>query len=307
MKMEEAKDILSQIDMPKPQQNDMCCRVLLALADLKEDTKWEKAKDSFKRTHDIIEFLKQSYDFHYAENSRETVRKAALKPFRDAAIVETNGKPTNSPNYAYRLTTEFLELIRSYKTDEWEQELAIFKEGHETLVELFRQRKKVKRVELLINGQPISLSLGKHNRLQKAIVEDFGAIFAPGAEVLYLGDTQDKFLYRNDELMNELSINVLDNMKLPDVILYMKDKNWIFFVEAVSSVGPMSPSRVHEIKEACQECKAEFIFVTAFKNLSIYKKFADQLAWETEVWIAEMPEHMIHLNGDKFLGPRKED
>lgn len=237
MKMEEAKDILNQIDLPKPQQNDMCCRVLLALADLDEDTKWEKAKDSFKRIHDIIEFLKNSYDFHYAENSRETVRKAALKPFRDAAIVETNGKSTNSPHYAYRLTTEFLELIKSYNTDEWEQELAVFKEGHETLVELFKQRKKVKRVELLINGQPLSLSLGKHNRLQKAIIVDFGAIFAPGAEVLYLGDIQDKFLYKNDGLMDDLNINVLDNMKLPDVILYMKDKNWVFFVEAVQVSG----------------------------------------------------------------------
>ncbi|MFS2517149.1 MULTISPECIES: BsuBI/PstI family type II restriction endonuclease [Parabacteroides] len=28
------------------------------------------------------------------------------------------------------------------------------------------------------------------------------------------------------------------------------------------------------------------------------------IAWETEVWIAENPGHMIHFNGDRFIGPR---
>ena len=304
MKIDEAKEILGLISLPKAQQNQMCCRVILALSGLHEKDKWSKAKDEFVRIHDIIEFLRENYEVDYAENSRETIRKQALKPFRDAAVVEINGKAVNSPLYAYRLTTEFLELIKSYGTEEWEAELDVFKEGHKTLMDLYQQRKKVKRIDVMINGKKASLSLGKHNRLQKAIIEDFGAIFAPGSEVLYVGDTQDKFLQKNDELMKKLGINVLDELKLPDVILYAEDKNWIFFVEAVTSVGPMSPARVYEIKETCKGCGAGFVFVTAFQNFSTYKKFADQIAWDTEVWVAEMPEHMIHLNGDRFLGPR---
>lgn len=52
-------------------------------------------------------------------------------------------------------------------------------------------------------------------------------------------------------------------------------------------------------------CKLAKIFVTAFLDFDTYKKFSASLAWETEVWIAESPDHMIHLNGDKFLGPRE--
>lgn len=303
--MDEAKVILDKIGLPKKQQNEMCCRVLLALAGIKENSKWNKASDSFVRIHDILDFIRQNYDVDYAENSRETIRKQALKPYRDAAIVEVNGKAINSPLYSYRLTTEFLELIKTFGSDEWEEELKIFNEAHKTLVDLYQQRKQVKRIEVTVNGEPASLSLGKHNRLQKQIIEDFGAIFAPSSEVIYLGDTQDKFLVRNDETLKRLGINLLDDMKLPDVILYSEKKNWLFFVEAVTSVGPMTPARVHELKSYCTECKAGLIFVTAFSNFKSYKQFANDIAWDTEIWIAENPEHMIHLNGDRFLGPRE--
>ncbi|MEJ8738444.1 BsuBI/PstI family type II restriction endonuclease [Erysipelotrichaceae bacterium HCN-30851] len=304
MKIDDARDILQKIGMPEKQQNDKCCRVLLALAGLEEKDKWSNAKDNFLRIHDILVFLREKYSITYAENTREDIRKHAIKPFRDAAMVETNGKAVNSPLFAYRLTTEFLELIRTYGTEDWEDELAVFVEAHKTLKELYQQRKKVKRIEVKINGEVASLSLGKHNRLQKCIIEDFGQIFAPGSEVIYIGDTQDKFLYKNEEMLKQLNINLLDDMKLPDIILYMKDKNWLFFIEAVTSVGPMTPARVHEIKSYCKDTSAGLIFVTAFMNFKTYKKFMNEIAWDTEVWIAENPEHMIHLNGDRFLGPR---
>lgn len=66
----------------------------------------------------------------------------------------------------------------------------------------------------------------------------------------------------------------------------------------------MDPKRIDEINMMTVGVTAGKIFVTAFLDFKTYKKFAESLAWETEVWIAEMPEHMIHLNGDKFMGPR---
>ncbi|MDO4210075.1 MAG: BsuBI/PstI family type II restriction endonuclease, partial [bacterium] len=88
-------------------------------------------------------------------------------------------------------------------------------------------------------------------------------------------------------------------------VLYREDKDWIYFIEAVDSVGPMSPERVRDINQMTEGVKSGKVFVTAFLDFSKFKKFSEQLAWETEVWIADMPEHMIHLNGDKFIGPRK--
>lgn len=92
---------------------------------------------------------------------------------------------------------------------------------------------------------------------------------------------------------------------MPDVVLYKEDKNWIYFVEAVTSVGPVDFKRILELKELTKNVQAGKIFVTAFPDFKTYKKFLETLAWETEIWIAEIPDHMIHLNGDKFLGPRK--
>ncbi len=92
--------------------------------------------------------------------------------------------------------------------------------------------------------------------------------------------------------------------KMPEIVLYDSQKDWIYFVEAVTSVGPMNMKRLIEIGELTKNVKSGKIYITAFLDFSTYKRFSESLAWDTEVWIAEMPENMIHLNGDRFLGPR---
>ena len=109
---------------------------------------------------------------------------------------------------------------------------------------------------------------------------------------------------KNVEKLKELGFEITLHDKMPDVVLYREDKNWIYFVESVTSVSPMDPKRILEITEMTKDVTAGKIFITAFLDFKTYKKFAEELAWETEVWIAEMPEHMIHLNGDRFMGPR---
>ena len=155
-----------------------------------------------------------------------------------------------------------------------------------------------------INGESFKFSTGKHNELQKAIIEEFAPRFAPNSECLYVGDTIEKNLVKNVEKLKELGFEITLHDKMPDVVLYREDKDWIYFVESVTSVGPMDPKRILEIEEMTKDVTAGKIFVTAFLDFKTYKKFAEELAWETEVWIAEMPEHMIHLNGDRFMGPR---
>ena len=306
MKINEAKDILNQLGLPKNRQNDMCARVLLALAKIKEGDSWKNVTDEYSRIHDIIQFIANHYDFSYAENTRETIRKDALKPFRNTAIVEDNGKPTNSPNYAYRLTIEMIELIKTYKTAFWQGELDTFLSAHIELKEIYSHKRTVKQIPIIINGKPATLSLGIHNKLQKAIIEGFASRFAQGSDILYIGDTRDRFLYRDDKKLKELGIAVLEGWTLPDIILYCKEKNWVYFIEAVTSGGTMSPARVSDIAKSCDKCNSSIIYVTAFLHFATYRKFIYDLAWETEVWIAEQPNHMIHLNGDRFIGPRKE-
>lgn len=303
-KIEETREFLNNIGMPKAQQSDICCYVILALSGLKPDMQWGEAANEWLRIHDIIRFVNTFYGTTYAENSRETFRKRALHHFRTAALVEDNGQATNSRNYRYRLTEETLKMIRKINTIEWQPELERFLSNHQRLIEIYASKKKMNIMPVMINGQDFSFSSGEHNELQKAIIEEFAPRFAPNSECLYVGDTIEKDLVKNVDKLAELGFEITLHDKMPDVVLYREDKNWLYFVESVTSVGPMDPKRILEITEMTKAVAAGKIFVTAFPDFKTYKKFSEDLAWETEVWIAEMPEHMIHLNGNKFLDPR---
>ena len=303
-KIEETREFLNNIGMPKAQQADICCYVILAMAGIKSDMQWKEATNDWIRIHDIIQFANSYYGTTYAENSRETFRKQALHHFRTAALVEDNGKATNSPNYRYRLTEETLQMLRVRDTIEWQPSLRRFLHYHQSLIEMYASKKKMSMMPVKINGQNFSFSPGKHNELQKAIIEEFAPRFAPNSECLYVGDTIEKDLVKNVEKLTELGFEITLHDKMPDVVLYREDKEWLYFVESVTSVGPMDPKRILEITEMTKDVTAGKIFVTAFLDFKTYKRFSENLAWETEVWIAEIPEHMIHLNGDKFLGPR---
>ena len=304
-KLDEAREFLVSVGMPKAQQADICALSILAMAGIKPDNDWKDATNEWIRIHEIIAFANQYYGTTYAENSRETFRKQAMHRFRTAALIEDNGKATNSPNYRYRITDETLQVLRAWGSNSAEKQMNRFLAYHEKLVDIYASKKKMTMMPVKINGSDFQFSAGMHNELQKAIIEEFAPRFAPGSECLYVGDTIEKDLVKNVDKLKELGFAITLHDKMPDVVLYREDEDWIYFVESVTSVGPVDPKRIIEITDMTKSVKSGKIFVTAFLDFATYKKFADSLAWETEVWIADMPEHMIHLNGDKFLGPRK--
>lgn len=304
-KLEEAKRILRELKVPLKQQSDLCGYVILAMADIKKDDKWADATNKWIRIHDVIAFIREFYEVSYAENSRETFRKQAMHHFRNAAFIEDNGKATNSPNYRYRLTDEMLLLVKTIQSNLWEKQKNNFLKSHQNLIDLYSSKKAVRKMPVKINGSDFTFSPGKHNQLQKFIIEEFAPRFAENSECLYVGDTIQKDLVKNEEKLKELGFEITLHDKMPDVVLYSEDKNWIYFVESVTSIGAMEPKRIKEIEEMTENVSAGKIYVTAFLDFKTFKKFSESLAWETEVWIADMPDHMIHLNGDKFLGPRK--
>ena len=307
-KLESVKELLGRINMPSKQQSTLCCLTLLAMANLRKETSWREATNEWIRIHDIISFIADNYGVIYAENSRETFRKQAMHPFRTAALIEDNGKATNSPNYRYRITTEFLKVICSI-TDNFDfahdnnDTLMQFIGKHRSLSDIYASKKKMQKMPVRINNEDYTFSPGKHNQLQKAILEEFAPRFAPHSECLYVGDTIKKDMIKNIEKLSSLGFEITLHDKMPAAVLYRDDKTWIYLIESVTSVGPMDPKRILEIETMTKNIKAGRVYVTAFLDFATFKKFSDQLAWETEVWIADMPEHMIHLNGNKFLGP----
>lgn len=303
-KLETIKKLLADVGMPDKQQSDLCALTMLGLANLKEGDSFKKASNNWIRIHDVIQFINDNYGVTYAENSRETFRKQAMHHFRNAALIEDNGKATNSPNYRYRITSEFLNVLKSIGTKKAKLALQNFLSVHEKLIDTYASKKTMPMMPVKINNVDYVLSPGSHNELQKAILEEFAPRFAPNSECLYVGDTTNKDLVKNVNKLSELGFEITLHDKMPDVVLYRADNNWLYFIEAVDSVGPMSPERVIDIQRMTKNVNCGKIFVTAFLDFKKYKRFSEQLAWETEVWIAEMPDHMIHLNGDKFLGPR---
>ena len=120
-----------------------------------------------------------------------------------------------------------------------------------------------------------------------------------------LGDTAQKHIVFDVDQLSRLNIPITEHDKLPDIILYWAENNWLYLVEAVTSHGPVSPKRHRELEVLFKSSPAHRIYVTAFLGAAGFRKYAGDIAWETEVWIADNPDHMIHFDGAKFLGPYK--
>jgi hypothetical protein len=259
-----------------------------------------------------MSFVRENFKRDYAENTRETFRRQVLHQFVQAGVADYNpfapNLPTNSPKAHYALSEDGLQVVQAYGRTDWKKRVADFIKTHGSLSFIYGgHRSSQEPVPVVLrDGSTVALSPGQHNVLEKGVVELFAPLFAPGAELLYLGDTAKKGLMMDVAGLAEVGFPVSDHDKLPDVVLYDRKKKWLYLVEAVTSHGPMTPKRLVELKKMLQKATTGLIFVTAFPDRSEFRKHMADIAWETEVWMMDSPEHLIHFNGEKFLGPYKE-
>jgi len=306
-KIKEAQEILGALGLPSSQQNEMSALTLLALCGITKKTPWKNAsRTSMSVTKGIMDFFSLNYEKTYAPNTRETVRRQVLHQFVQASIADYNpdnpNLPTNSPKAHYAISEVALKAIRSYGTESWSKEVKKFISLKGALLDTYERRKSINMVPVqLLDGNIVNLSPGKHNIVQAAIIEKFGSKFVPGGILLYLGDTAKKNLIIEKEKLESMNISINDHDKLPDVILFDSLKDKLFLIEAVTSHGPMTPKRVNELIPIFKNCKSTKIYVSAFPDFSEFKKHMSSISWDTEIWIMEHPDHMIHFNGDKFL------
>jgi len=308
-KIEEAKDLLNALGLPPAQRNELAALTILSLANLTEADAWHKAQRRSIRIHDMIAFIEQNYRKRYAENTRETFRRQVLHQFEQARIVDRNPDdptlPTNSPRTHYALSEAVLPVIQGYGTKAGQRLLEKFRGEQGTLLELYQHRRRQSMIPLKDpSGREFHLSPGKHNQLQVGVIEEFAPRFAPGARLLYLGDAANKILFLDVKTLQRLGFPVDKHGKLPDIVLYSPKRKWLFLIEVVTSHGPVSPKRYRELEALLSKSPAGRVYVSAFPDLKEYLRHGRDIAWETEIWIAEAPDHLIHYNGDQFLGPR---
>lgn len=305
-KIKEAIKILKDLGLPRTQQNERSGLTLLALLDLKENDSWKEARKRSIRIHDILIFIQDNYGKQYAENTRETIRRQTIHQFEQAGIVIRNPddpkRPTNSPNTVYSIAEDALRVIIQYKLKAWEPALNEFILKKGKLVDKYEKRRKMHEISVnLPDGSLVRFSPGKHNKLQVMIIKQFRTRFCPNSEVLYVGDTARKLLFVKNKSLEKLKIPITKHEKLPDVVLFDQEKNILFLIEAVTAHGPLSPKRQIELEETLKECKSKRVYISAFPDFKEFKRHSDNIAWETEVWIENNPDHMIHFNGPKFF------
>jgi type II restriction enzyme len=289
---------------------------LLALANLKPVDPWDKAQvfESEKSwalaTREIIKFWNENYGENVSSGSYDDVRRKDLLYLVESQIVLNHaGKPKadiNDPSRRYAVNVEAKDILRKFGTPEWQTYVEIFKSKAGSLKEKLALDREQNKVPVSMpDGKVLKFSSGLHNELQKAIIEEFLPRFAPGADVLYMGDTANKNLVVNTAKLKALGFPELARDKLPDIVALDNKRNWIFLVEAVHSANPISPLRHVALESFTASLKLPKVYVSAFKDITSFSKWVKQISWETEVWLADSPSHMIHFNGDKFLGPHK--
>ena len=307
-KVADAVAFLTQLGFGPRQANTTAAYSLLACLDITPEKSWLDAASPSMGITPIIAFIKGNYGVIYAPNTRETIRDEAIGHFVETGLLIPNPdepkRPTTSPKTVYKIEATALDLARSFGTLTWPVKLSDYRHSrHSILEELRRSRDLVQIPVRLPSGEIVKISPGGQNPLIKEVIEEFCPRFAADGVVVYIGDAENKSRNLQTEYIQKLGVIISAPEKIPDVIIHDTKRNWLLLIEAVSSAGPVDAKRRKELKELFHGCTAGLVFVTAFPTRAIMRRFLTQISWETEVWVAEDPSHMIHFNGEKFLGP----
>lgn len=310
-KIGEALSVLKQLGLPSAQQNERSALTLLALLNLRPDAAWSSAEKPLIGVTQMMQYFAGTYGKEYKPNTRESVRRQTVHQFLDAGLIVINpdqpDRPINSGKTVYQIAPVAFELLRSYGSGNWDAELEKYLSEVGTLREKYAQAREMKRLPLTLpGGQQITLSPGGQNVLITEIIENFCAYFTPGGTILYIGDADEKWAVFDEQKLIELGIKVDSHGKMPDVVVFYETKNWLVLIEAVTSHGPVNPKRREELKKLFSGSKVGLVYVTAFPDRKTMVRYLSEIAWETEVWVSDAPTHLIHFNGERFLGPYDE-
>jgi hypothetical protein len=305
---EEAMDILKQLGFPRAQLNERSALVLLAVLDMTPARKWKNATNPLMGITPIMDWVSTHFGKQYAPNTREIVRRQTMHQFMQGGLVLYNpDNPTravNSPRAVYQVSPEALTLVRTYGSSAWGAQLSAYLSEQEGLAARYAGERDLQRIPITVaEGKTIRISPGEHSLLIKAIIEEFAPRFVQGGQLIYAGDTGEKMGYFDRDLLRRLGVEVDDHGKMPDVVIYYPEKDWLLLVESVTSHGPMDGKRHGELMKLFHGSEPGLVYVTAFPSRSVMARYLGEIAWETEVWVADAPTHLIHFNGVRFLGP----
>lgn len=284
---------------------------LLAAGDVKSSKDWSKIKTANSgysiTTKQCIDFYNDNLEENMSKGSYDYVLRDGLKKLLIGGIVDRSKPESNlsDATRGYRVSTEYGRIISKFGQKDWEKQVELFNKTHKTYKERMDQTRDLPKISVkLSDGREFQLKDGEHNLIQQQIITEFLPRFGYGATVLYCGDSNNKYGVVNEKTkLEELGIKDLSQGKLPDIVAYSDEKDWIYLIEAYHTSNPITPERKFELEQMLGENVDKCIFVTAFESSEAFRLCTEELAWETEVWIMTNPDYMMHRNGFRFMGP----
>ena len=307
-RIEEALGILKALGVHRGQENERSALTLLALLNLDPEDSWDKSEDPLRGVNAIMDWMQARYGRSYAPNTRETIRRFTLHQFIAMGLVNHNpddpSRAVNSPHNVYQVHPSLLNLVRAYGSESWEEQLGSFRDELEERNRLNETERSMEMIPVTLpDGTELSLTPGGQNDLVKEIIEEFAQRFVPGGHLIYVGDAGASGRHFDADYLAGLGVVLDEAGRMPDVVIHSVEKDWLVIVEAVTSHGPVNTLRRAQLNDLFADCRCGIVYVTAFLDRTAMRQYLPEIAWETEVWVADAPAHLIHFDGEKFLGP----
>lgn len=306
--VQQARDVLSALGFDKARSNERSALTLLSLLGLRPGNSWADATRDPRGVTPLMNWMAEHLGKHYAPNTREKVRRYTLHQFVDAALVILNpddpSRPVNSKNTVYQVDESAFALLRKFGTPAWDKNLPLYLEqrpGQQAAYAAAREQTMIP--VTLPDGAEIKLTPGGQNLLIRDILEQFCPRWTPGGRVLYVGDAGKSTPIYDIEGFAQYGVALDKHGKLPDLVVNLPSRDWFVLIEAASSHGPVDSKRHAELKALFAGSLAGLVYVSCFTSRREMRKYLADIAWETEVWCADNPTHLIHFNGERFLGP----
>lgn len=249
----------------------------------------------------------------YAVNTRESIRDDTIRAglIANGVVIEREGLATTSPAPRYALRKNFAALFNPKLTGNalhkaiaaWQTEN--LSAGALARVTMVRKGAIAGGEHILVkfpSGETRRMAPGPSSVISKAVIEIFALRFLKSPGVIFLSESRNKVVSRDDELAKSIGLHIQAEKNLPDIVLAdLGPKHpLLVFVEVVATDGPVTKERKQALMTLAEGAgfrPKHVVFVTAYldRSDSAFKKTADALAWGSFVWFASEPEEIMVL------------
>lgn len=247
----------------------------------------------------------------YADNTREPIRDETLRDglVTIGAVTSRNDLPTTSSKPRYALKADFAELFNpALEAEMLEEKILAFQAKHLSAsalarLSIIRAGAIGSTTGVLVNfpsGETRRLAPGPSSAIAQAVIEVFATHFLQKPAVIWLSESGNKVVVRDDKLARSIGVEIDVSANLPDIILadLGPEDPLIVFVEVVATDGAITARRQEAILALTTTAgfkNSQIAFVTAYQDRESagFKKTLPQLAWDSFAWFASEPDNIL--------------